>query len=146
MRKIFLLALLLLFAPVSAFAAGMVSIGAELVNMRSGPGTEFAVVWELGKGYPLEVIEEKGEWLKVRDFQGDGGWVQKDMVSSQPYLIVKKRIVNVRSGPGEKFRIVRQAQTGVVFRNVESKGDWVKVLHEEEGVSGWVLRSLLWGW
>ncbi|MFH1217807.1 MAG: SH3 domain-containing protein [Pseudomonadota bacterium] len=145
MREIVLAGIFFLFLH-GAAAAEMVSIAADLVNMRSGPGPEHEVTWELGKGYPLKVLETQGQWLKVTDFQDDIGWVQKDMVTSKPYLIVKNRIINVRSGPGEKYRIVRQAQSGVVFRPLEKKGNWVKVQHEEEGVSGWVLRSLLWGW
>lgn len=145
MRNI-VLAAIFFFVLHGAAAAEMVSVAAELVNMRSGPGHEHEVAWELGKGYPLKVLEERGEWLKVTDYQDDVGWVQKEMVTAKPSMIVGKKIVNIRSGPGENYRIVRQAENGVVFFTLETKGSWVKVMHEEEDVSGWVLRSLLWGW
>lgn len=135
--------LLCLAGPVHA---QMVSIVGELVNMRSGPGNNYAVLWELGQGYPLKVLEDKGEWLNVTDFENDSGWVHKDMVSRKAYMVVKKRIINVRSGPGENYPIIRQAQKGVVFRTLERQDSWVKVRHEEENITGWVSRSLLWGW
>jgi SH3-like domain-containing protein len=124
----------------------MVSIAGEMVNMRSGPGDNYEVLWELGQGYPLSVLEEQENWLKVGDYEDDTGWVRKDQVADKPYMVVKRRMVNIRSGPGDNFPVVRQAQQGVVFRTLGKKDDWVKVKHEEEDVTGWVLRTLLWGW
>jgi SH3-like domain-containing protein len=33
----------------------------------------------------------------------------------------------------------------VVFRTLERRNGWVKVKHED-GLTGWIERSLLWGW
>jgi len=144
--KRFVVGLVFFLCLASVAQAKMVSVAGEMVNMRSGPGKKYSVVWELGKGYPLKVLHTKGSWLKVSDFENDSGWVHKSLVARTPHLVVKKKIVNMRSGPGKKNKIVRQAQKGVVFRTIEKKGSWVKVRHEEEKVTGWVLRSLLWGW
>ena len=145
MKRI-LLTVLLLVCWVGIAQAKMVSIAGEMVNMRSGPGDSYEVLWELGLGYPLLVEEEQGDWLKVTDYEHDTGWVRKDQVSDKRYMVVKRRMVNIRSGPGEDFPVVRQAQQGVVFRTLEKQDDWVKVKHEEEDVTGWVQRNLLWGW
>ncbi len=146
LMKRFVVTLVFFLCLAGVAQAKMVSVTGEMVNMRSGPGKKYSVVWELGKGYPLKVLQAKGEWLKVSDFENDSGWVHKTLVGRTPHLVVKKKIVNLRSGPGKKNKIVRQAQKGVVFRTLDKKGSWVKVLHEEEKVTGWVLRSLLWGW
>ncbi|MBU0968712.1 MAG: SH3 domain-containing protein [Proteobacteria bacterium] len=140
------LTILFVLCWVAVSQAKMVSIAGDMVNMRSGPGDSYEVSWELGQGYPLSVIAEQDDWLNVIDYEDDSGWVRKDQVAEKPYMVVKRRMVNIRSGPGENFRIVRQAQQGVVFRTLEKKDDWVKVRHEEEDVTGWVLRSLMWGW
>lgn len=144
--KRFGLAVFFLLIFTSIANAKMVSIANDLVNMRSGPGQKYSVVWELGKGYPLKVLQTKGEWLKVTDYENDTGWIYKKLVNRTPHLIVKKKIINIRSGPGTGFKIVRKAQNGVVFQTLERKKGWVKVKHEEENVVGWVMRSLLWGW
>ncbi len=123
----------------------MVSVARPKVNMRSGPGTGYAILWELGYGYPLMVKEKRGNWIKVLDFEGDTGWVYRSLVSRKAHLIVKKERVNIRSGPGKKYRIVGQANYGVVLRTLKCGKNWVKVKHEN-GLSGWVKRSLLWGW
>ncbi len=126
--------------------AEMVSVVGDLVNMRTGPGQNYAVLWELGNGYPLQVLEKKGNWMKVEDFENDVGWVHDSVVSRVAHLVVKKNIINIRSGPGEDFKIVRQAEKGVVLRTLDRKGGWVKVIYDEEQITGWVLRTLLWGW
>jgi len=59
-KKVFWMLLLLLVAAwsVCGQAAGitMVSVGGEKVNLRKGPSTQYPIVWELGKGFPLRVI------------------------------------------------------------------------------------------
>jgi len=145
MKRI-VLAIMLLFCWIATAQAKMISIAGEMVNMRSGPGDNYEVLWELGQGYPLSVLEEQENWLKVSDYEDDTGWVRKDQVADKPYMVVKRRMVNIRSGPGDNFPVVRQAQQGVVFRTLGKKDDWVKVKHEEEDVTGWILRTLLWGW
>ncbi|MBI5558609.1 MAG: SH3 domain-containing protein [Deltaproteobacteria bacterium] len=144
--KQLVLTMIFLLSCLGVSQAEMVSIAGEMVNMRSGPGENYEVVWELGKGYPLKVIDKQDDWLKVTDYQDDTGWVQKDLVDRKAYFVVKAKIVNIRSGPGEKYKLVRQAQNGVVLRTLETKSGWVKVKHEEEDVTGWVVRSALWGW
>jgi len=133
-------------------AAGitMVSVAGEKVNLRKGPSTQYPIVWELGKGFPLRVIGSQGKWLIVSDFESDVGWIYKNLVNKKPHLIVKinknsKAQINIRSGPGTKYKVVGKAEYGVVFETLKRGDGWVKVRHET-GLSGWVKRSLLWGW
>lgn len=147
-HKLFLtvLACFLLATSASQAQAKMVSVDADMINLRSGPGSKYKVLWELGRGYPLKVIGSKGSWYRVIDFENDKGWVYKKLVGRTPHLVVKKRAINLRSGPSTRYKIVRQAKRGVVLRTLESKTGWVKVRHDEENVEGWVKRDLLWGW
>ncbi|MFN2367505.1 MAG: SH3 domain-containing protein [Desulfurivibrionaceae bacterium] len=138
-----------LFFFLSTFAAAeaisLVSVDGENVNMRSGPGSNYSVLWELGRGFPLKVLDRKGGWVKVEDFEGDSGWIYGKLVAKNPHLIVKKRRVNVRSGPGRNYRLVGKANYGVVFKTIKTSDGWVQVKHEN-GLTGWVRRDLLWGW
>jgi SH3-like domain-containing protein len=52
--------------------------------------------------------------------------------------------INVRKEPSRKAEVVAQARYGVVFKKLDKKGDWVRVEHDE-GVTGWIENSLLWG-
>jgi SH3-like domain-containing protein len=136
---------LLLAAAFGAHAQQMVSVSRDTVNMRSGAGTRHDVLYELSKGYPLQVTSRQGNWLKVRDFEGDVGWVYRPMTDRTPHHIVKANVVNIRSAPSTRAAIVGKAERGEVLRTVEKRSDWVKV-KDEDGAQGWVAKRLLWGW
>ncbi|MCK8603825.1 SH3 domain-containing protein [Desulfoferrobacter suflitae] len=125
--------------------AKMVSVARDKVNMRSGPGLNYAVLWELGEGYPLEVIERKNGWLKVKDFEDDTGWIYAKLVSDKAYLVVMKERINLRSGPGVTYSVVGKVQRGEVLRRIKQDKDWFQVKHEN-GLAGWVRKDLVWGW
>lgn len=130
-----------------ALAADMVSIGASKANMRDGPGTRHDILYELGRYYPLEVVARQGAWLKVRDFEGDIGWVHRKLTRRAPTLIVRNERANVRSGPGTRYRIVARLDYGEIMQRLDRQGRWVKVRLPDHGrQTGWVARSLLWGW
>ncbi len=150
-KTFFLCFVLFLFVfQTQAAIAEMVSIVGNDINMRSGPGTRYKVLWKLGSGFPLKVLRRKGSWIRVQDFEGTIGWVNKHVVCRTPHMIVKvhrksRKRINVRSGPGTRNRIVAKAHYGVVFKTLKKKNGWVKV-HHQKGVTGWVKRSLLWGY
>lgn len=143
-RSIGLLAALLALAAPHAMAQQMVSVSGNEVNLRSGPGTQHPADWVLDRGYPLKVVGRRGDWLEVRDFENDKGWIQRRLTSSTPYHIVKVKIANMRSQPTTSGRIIAKLVYGVTLKTLERRSDWVKVQHE--GLRGWVARRLLWGW
>jgi len=144
-KTILLLGLLFVLALTVPCWARMVSISKNDVNMRSGPGTNYRVKWVLGQGYPLHVVATRGKWLKVRDFENTTGWVYKPLVNRRPHMVVKKKLVNVRSRPSLHAKVVARAKYGVVFRTLKRGKNWVKVRHQN-GITGWVARRLVWGW
>ena len=150
MKRLITGVLILVSLMAVAARAEMVSIAGIKVNMRSGPGIKHDVLWELGKGYPLQVVDRQGNWLKVTDFEDDTGWVYRKLTVRSAHMIVKvykdkKRKINIRTGPGTNYKIVGQAYYGVVFKTLKRGRDWVKVQHEN-GLTGWVKRNHLWGW
>ncbi|MQM32754.1 MAG: peptide-binding protein [Candidatus Accumulibacter phosphatis] len=128
-----------------ALARDMVSIKGSIVNMRSAPSTRSEVMWELKRGYPLQVLKRKGSWLQVRDFENDKGWVAKSLTNREPHYIVKASVANMRSGPGTRYRIVGKSERYDLLRTRAAKSDWVQV-ERSDGVKGWVAKRLLWGW
>ncbi len=122
-----------------------VSIARGSVTMRAGPGTQHAAQWTLSKGYPLRVTGRTGQWIRVRDFENDTGWVYRPLTGSERHHIVKASVANLRSGPGAHHRLVAKLARGEVVRTVTTQRQWVQV-RTEAGVLGWVARSLVWGW
>jgi len=58
----------------------LVATSGGIVNIRSGPGTDYNVVVKLENGTRLEVIDRSvdGTWLKVR-FEGGEGWISTSL-------------------------------------------------------------------
>lgn len=129
----------------AALAKDMVSVNRQEANMRSGAGNKYSALWALSKGYPLEVTQRKGNWLKVRDFENDTGWVYRASVGKTPHVIVKAGIANLRSAPSTQSRIVGKVEHGDVLRTVEHRNNWVRV-QRDGGVKSWISRGLVWGW
>jgi SH3-like domain-containing protein len=128
-----------------AWAQEWVSIRNDNVNMRTGPSTSSEVLWNLAKGYPLQVQERKNNWLRVKDFEGDTGWVSANVTSKDRHHIVKGKKINVRSGPSTNHRLVGSVEYGEVLRTIKRQGQWVEV-RLPNGRTGWVASNLVWGW
>ncbi len=126
-------------------AREMVSVDRAEINMRAGAGTGHATLWALIRGYPLVVTGRKGQWLKVRDFENDTGWVYGPLIGNKPHHVVKARVANIRCAPSTRSRVVGKAERGEVLRTIERRSSWVKV-QQEGGLKGWVASRLVWGW
>lgn len=49
-------------------------------QLRSGPGTEHAVIGRVGKGVPFKVLRREGRWIQVEHADGDRGWIHDSLV------------------------------------------------------------------
>jgi SH3-like domain-containing protein len=52
----------------------------DLVNIRSGPGTNHDIVFKAEKGVPFRVLGEQGDWLHIESRNGDKGYIHKKLV------------------------------------------------------------------
>ncbi len=123
-------------------AADYVNVSRDGVNLRSGPGTNHEVLFELPADYPLKVLETKGEWLKVVDYENDRGYIHKGLTTTSGAVIVKVNEANVRRGPSTKDEKIGTVAKDVILKKVEKKGDWIKVSHPQ--LTGWIHRKLVW--
>lgn len=128
----------------SVFAADYVSITTDKANVRTGPGTNYAVAMELFQGYPLKIEEKNGDWYKVTDYENDSGWVNDSIVKKADTVIVNaKESINMRSGPSATAPVVADVERGVVMTKLGEEGEWTKVRHSS-GTTGYVFTPLLW--
>lgn len=56
----------------------------ESVNLRDGPGLQHKVIGNVKRGTSLIVLEERGNWLRVRLEGGKEAWVSKAATSEAP--------------------------------------------------------------
>jgi SH3-like domain-containing protein len=125
-----------------AAAGEFVSVLKDGVNIRSGPSTKNDVLWEVFKDYPVEILQHQGDWVEVRDFENDKGWIYASLLSKEKTMIVKVETANMRSGPTKDDKIIATVKKGVVFTPIEQKGNWIKVRYKKD-ITGWMYNTLL---
>ena len=135
-----------LFSANAAWAEKL-AIKASVANIRSGPGTNYEVLWQVEQYTPLQILDKDktGDWYYVKDYEGTIGWINKDLLAKMDTVITKPRDekCNVRSGPGTNFDVVFKAVKGVPFKVIGRKGDWIHIQHVD-GDTGWIHKMLVW--
>ena len=121
------------------------SIKNEKTYMREGPGENHRIKWIYHrKGLPVEVIASYEVWRRVRDMDGEIGWIHMALLSRERTAVV--------TGPGEtevygradvKTGVVAEARSGAVgtLKRCGPLSCEVKF----DGAEGWVERTHLWG-
>jgi SH3-like domain-containing protein len=121
-----------------------VSLGADEVNLRFGPGDAYPIAWILTReGLPVEIVEEFDTWRKVRLHDGELGWIHGSLLSSRRTVLVADEIRALRQTPDPDARIVLRAEPGVIGQLLDCDGGWCRV--EIDGRRGWLQRAEFWG-
>ena len=121
-----------------------VSLRSDQVNLRVGPGENYPIQWVLTrKEMPVEIIKEFEHWRMIHDWQGTEGWVHERMVSGKRTIAVKGGVRALHRLPDPASEIVARAEPGVFAHLIECRRAWCRI--EAAGISGWVLRSDVWG-
>ncbi|WP_299865137.1 SH3 domain-containing protein [uncultured Hoeflea sp.] len=129
-----------------------VSLKATRVNLRIGPGRDYAVAWLYTKsGVPMEVVQEYDNWRRVRDAEGTEGWVYQSLLSGKrtamaaPWKrgVSQNDLINMRRESRANARVVARLEPGVVVKVKACDGDWCEA--EADGASGYVAQSEIWG-
>lgn len=133
-----------------------VSLNAGTINLRRGPGLDYRVDWVLRRsGLPVLVLDEYEGWRRIRDHEGDEGWVYHALISGRrtalvtaPGAVLRTRPVGVALGvPCAAAALpedaVACAESGVIATLGACERFWCRI--ETEGHEGWVPKSALWG-
>lgn len=127
-----------------------VSLKASRVNLRVGPGLNYAIDWMyLKSGLPMEIIQEYDNWRRVRDADGTEGWINQSLLSGKRTAIVapwqrgKPALVSLRADAGEDARIVAEIEPGVIGTINICNGEWCEM--EFGRTKGWLKQSIVWG-
>ena len=144
------------FAQATKSASGLplprfVSLKAKKINLRVGPGKDYAVSWlYLKSGLPVEIVQEYDNWRRIRDADGAEGWVFHSMLSGDrsaiaaPWMKTKGDVfVNMRTDPRDTGSVVARLEPGVIIKIDECNGDWCHA--EASGVEGFVSQAEIWG-
>jgi len=125
-----------------------VSLKADKINVRRGPSSEHQVAWVYQrKGLPVEITAEFENWRRIRDSDGDEGWVYQSMLSGKRMALVapwrKQEAVPMYSGPSATSNLVAMVKAGVVATLDDCTGEWCSL--SASGYEGWIAQPMIWG-
>lgn len=114
------------------------------VNMRSGPGTGYSKITTIPKDSSVIVLDSKDGWYLVK-------WEDYEGYISSKYLeiltgdyertAITAANLNLRSGPGTNYSILKTIPEATEVIVHDSQGDWTKI--ESNGTVGWVASKYL---
>jgi SH3-like domain-containing protein len=136
----------LMWMPITASALDFRSVAVSKAILYDAPSSSAKKVLLLSHLYPVEVVVNLGDWLKVRDAQGSMNWVEAKHLSVKRSVLVTKSLTEMRAHPDVGADVVATLEKDVVLELVEanSNNGWLKVKHRD-GVTGYVLVSSTWG-
>jgi SH3-like domain-containing protein len=104
-------------------------------------------------GLPVEIIEEREVWRKVRDAAGTVGWVHSNLLSSRRTALVlpwevkegqaQSPPATLREDDRNSARAVAQVEPGVLASIIGCGNGWCRV--SVGNYRGYIEQSKLWG-
>ena len=125
-----------------------VSLKSERVNLREGPSQDHRTSWIFERaGLPVEVTAEFDVWRKIRDAEGDEGWVIQSLLSGRRTALVKpwakNEILPLYDKPDADSALNAKLQAGVIGSVRSCTGAWCRI--SGSGFDGWIQQTNLWG-
>src|SRR5690606_20158620 len=138
--------------PLPRFA----STRSEPINVRVGPGQKYDIAWTFLKaGIPVEIIQEFDTWRKIRDVEGEEGWVHQNLLTGTRAGYVTPLLANgeiaLRTGQSDEAGIRARLGPGLKVTIKECDGIWCEVSatapdgQRAATYSGYLHQEELWG-
>ena len=114
--------------------------------LYEAPSATTKKLYLVGEGYPLEIIVNLGDWLKVRDPYGTLSWAESKNLQSKRTVIVKVDKANIYKDPESKSALVATIEKDVVIELSDPliANGWIKVRYQQD-LDGYLQTSQVWG-
>jgi SH3-like domain-containing protein len=124
-----------------------VSLRADAVNLRVGPGDQYPITWVYHRaGLPVEVLREFDVWRLIVDADGTEGWMHEaTLVGTRHFVIIGPSPVTLFRGPSDQSNPAAQLMPGVIglIQRCDAGAAWCRV--HVGHVGGWLERAAFWG-
>lgn len=125
-----------------------VSLKADRVNVRAGPGRDHRVTWTFSReGLPVEVIAEFDTWRRIRDSDGAEGWVFHALLSGRRTGVVapwsRETSQPLLRSAANGAAVAAYLEPGVLVDLQSCDGAWCRIA--VQSITGWIEQELLWG-
>ncbi len=114
--------------------------GTGTVNVRSGPGTGYAILGTVPGGQIYVSATQSGGWYKIR-YDEREGWILGSLLTRVSASTVKVTYteLNVRTGPGTGYSILGKAYANYRYGVAGSTTGWTKIWYRGRAV--WVYTA-----
>ncbi|HSH71635.1 MAG TPA: SH3 domain-containing protein [Methylophilaceae bacterium] len=137
--------LIAMLLPNMAAALEYRAIAVPKAILYDAPSAQGKKLYVIGQGYPVEVIVNLGDWIKVRDNQGGLSWIDAKQLTNARTLLVVQAQSELRQSADASSTLLGRLEKDVVLDYLEpAKNGWVKVKHKD-GLTGYVPSSSVWG-
>lgn len=125
-----------------------VSLKSNQVNVRRGPTVEHQIAWLFKReGLPVEIVAEYENWRRIRDADGDEGWVYHSLLSGRRTAVVAPwdtgKLYELHARDNDDSRVTAQLEAGVLATINNCTGAWCRL--SGSGFTGWIKQDKLWG-
>lgn len=116
-------------------------VNADVLNVRSQPGTSYSIVGMLKQGQVVTVYEQKNGWSRIV-YGSLKGWVSSQFLAPTTWTgYVTATNLNFRSTPGGS--VLGALPKGTAVKVYGNDGTWLKVYASTLGKTGWVAGSYI---
>ncbi len=145
-KKSLVVSLILALLPLSVAALEYRSVAVPKAILYDAPSSSAKKTLLLSQYYPVEIIVNLGDWIKVRDAQGSISWVEAKQLSSKRTVMVNINHAEIRQSAQASSALMATLEKAVVLEVVDLKlnNGWLKVKHRD-GLIGYIIISSTWG-
>ena len=102
-----------------------------IISVRDGQNQNAAVLGYLETGAPVEILEEKEDFLRIRTEDGIEGWVRTQyLVSEKPKILIIENLKNEIETLNKKIQTVKNEQNSASTTISESKKMYQEKIEE----------------
>jgi SH3-like domain-containing protein len=129
-----------------AFALEFKTVAVPKAVLYDAPSAAAKKVRLLSQYYPVEVIVNLGDWLKVRDARGGISWIEAKHLSAKRMVMVTANNAELRQSADAASPVLATLEKDVALEVAEDNlsNGWLKVKHRD-GLTGFILISSTWG-
>lgn len=121
-----------------------VSMKASEGNVRRGPSLSHRIDWVFKRrDMPLRITAEYGNWRRVEDRDGMGGWVHYSLLSGTRTVLVEQDMLKLHARPDANAPVTAVLELGVVARLGGCDTEWCEL--RSGGFKGWAPKARIWG-
>jgi SH3-like domain-containing protein len=125
-----------------------VSLKSGKTNVRRGPSDGHHVVWVFQrKGLPVEIVAESDNWRRIRDSEGEEGWILQNLLTGKRTALVlpwdREAVAGLYAGTNSRSGLVAKLEAGVLGEVEACADGWCEIA--TGGKQGYIEQSKLWG-